>query len=165
MQNIAIFDLDGTLLDTVADLAWSVNTALAEYGYPQHPVFAYYYFVGNGAPNLIRRALPQDAPEHVFRAVYARYSALYESHWNVYTKPYAGIPELLQTLRAAGVRLGVVSNKIHARTQEVIATYFPDTFDVVLGNRPDGTPMNLSDVVATTNWGSAEKEFYDIKLS
>ncbi len=136
----AVFDLDGTLLDTIDDLAYAVNTALTENGFPTHPREAYYYFVGNGARTLVQRALPKDVEKTVFEAVYARYSELYEAHWNVFTKPYDGILDLLAALRADGVPLGVVSNKVHDRTLEVIDTYFPNTFDAVFGNRP-GVPL------------------------
>ncbi len=137
MIRTAIFDLDGTLLDTVDDLGYAVNTALEEFGYPTHPRSAYLYFVGNGARNLVRRALPENAEKSAFEAVYARYSAIYEERWNVFTRPYEGIPELLDALKRDGVKLGVLSNKIHARTCEVIASYFPGVFDAVFGNRPD----------------------------
>ena len=132
----AVFDLDGTLLDTIDDLAYAVNTALTENGFPTHPREAYFYFVGNGARTLVQRALPQDVEKTVFETVYARYSELYEAHWNVFTKPYDGILELLAALRADGIPLGVVSNKVHARTLEVIDTFFPNTFDAVFGNSP-----------------------------
>lgn len=133
----AVFDLDGTLLDTIDDLAYAVNTALEEYGYPTHAREKYFYFVGNGARNLIRRALPQDVETSVYEAVYSRYSRIYEERWHHFTKPYEGIEELLAYLREHGVRLAVVSNKIHDRTRAVIGHYFPGVFDVVLGNRPD----------------------------
>lgn len=136
----AVFDLDGTLLDTIDDLAYAVNTALTENGFPTHARENYYYFVGNGARTLVQRALPQDVDQAVFEAVYARYSELYEAHWNVFTKPYEGIPAMLAALRADGIPLGVVSNKVHDRTLEVIDTYFPHTFDAVFGNRP-GVPL------------------------
>lgn len=136
----AVFDLDGTLLDTIDDLAYAVNTALSENGFPTHPREAYFYFVGNGARTLVQRALPQDVEKTVFETIYARYSELYEAHWNVFTKPYDGILELLAALRADGIPLGVVSNKVHDRTLEVIDTFFPNTFDAVFGNRP-GVPL------------------------
>lgn len=136
----AVFDLDGTLLDTIDDLAYAVNTALTENGFPTHPREAYFYFVGNGARTLVQRALPQDVEKTVFETVYARYSELYEAHWNVFTKPYDGILDLLAALRADGIPLGVVSNKVHDRTLEVIDTFFPNTFDAVFGNRP-GVPL------------------------
>ena len=136
----AVFDLDGTLLDTIDDLAYAVNTALTENGFPTHPREAYFYFVGNGARTLVQRALPQDVEKTVFETVYARYSELYEAHWNVFTKPYDGILELLAALRADGIPLGVVSNKVHDGTLEVIDTFFPNTFDAVFGNRP-GVPL------------------------
>ncbi len=80
----AVFDLDGTLLDTIDDLAYAVNTALQEHGFPTHPREAYFYFVGNGARTLVERAVPENVESAVFEAVYARYSELYEAHWNVF---------------------------------------------------------------------------------
>ena len=147
----AVFDLDGTLLDTIDDLAYAVNTALQEHGFPTHPREAYFYFVGNGARTLVERAVPENVESAVFEAVYARYSELYEAHWNVFTKPYDGVPEMLAALRADGVPLGVVSNKVHDRTLEVIDTYFPNTFDAVFGNRP-GVPLKPDPPACSTRW-------------
>ncbi|MBE6935286.1 MAG: HAD family hydrolase [Ruminococcaceae bacterium] len=142
-KRCAIFDLDGTLLDTVDDLANAVNTALLENGFPTHPREKYFYFVGKGARNLIRRALPEGVDDATYEAVYQRYTAYYEENWNVCTKPYPGIPELIARLLADGIRMAVVSNKPDDRTKAAIFHYFPDTFDVVFGGR-DNVPLKPS---------------------
>ncbi len=133
----AIFDLDGTLLDTVEDLAYSVNAALEENGFPTHPTDKYFYFVGNGAKNLIKRALPEGASEDDFTKVYARFGEIYKEHWNVATKPYSGIPEMISELKKDGVLLAILSNKPHERTVEIAQCFFPGVFDVVYGGRPN----------------------------
>ena len=139
-KRCAIFDLDGTLLDTVDDLANAVNDALREHGFPTHDREKYFYFVGNGARNLIRRSLPADVDEATYESVYACYTANYEARWNVCTKPYPGIPELIEKLRTDGIPMAVVSNKPDDRTKTAIYHYFPDTFDVVFGGR-DNVPL------------------------
>lgn len=139
-KRCAIFDLDGTLLDTVDDLANAVNTALSEHGFPIHPREKYFYFVGKGARNLIRRALPEGVDDATYQAVYDRYTAVYEENWNVCTKPYPGIPEMIAKLQADGIRMAVVSNKPDDRTKAAISHYFPDTFNVVFGGR-DQVPL------------------------
>ncbi len=133
---IIIFDLDGTLLNTIDDLGYACNYALEQTGYPTHPIEAYPRMVGNGINNLIRRALPQteQTEENVLR-VRTHFVPYYNAHNCDYTHPYEGIPELLQALNAQGHYLAVASNKYQAATEKIVRHFFPDTFDVILGER------------------------------
>lgn len=132
-----IFDLDGTLLDTLEDLCDAVNRVLARNGFAPHPQDAYRYFVGDGAAMLFRRALPaahQD--EATLHRCLMDFRDDYGQHWNVKTRPYAGIPEMLDALVAQGARLAVLSNKPHETTEKCVAGLLSKwRFDVVLGQR------------------------------
>jgi len=133
---IIIFDLDGTLLNTINDLGYACNYALAQTGYPTHPISAYPQMVGNGINNLIRRALPETmrTEDNVLR-VRASFVPYYNAHNCDYTAPYTGIVELLHALKAQGHRLAVASNKYQEATEKIVNHFFPDIFDVVLGER------------------------------
>ncbi len=134
-----LFDLDGTLLDTLRDLGESMNAVLAARGLPVHPVDAYRYFVGEGAPLLVSRAFPETPRDpETLRAGLAEYRAVYESRWNVHTRPYEGIPELLGALAARGLTLGILSNKPHRMTVKCVEGYLAAwPFACVLGQRDD----------------------------
>ncbi len=134
---LVIFDLDGTLLNTIDDLASSANYALRQHGYPEHALSAYRYFVGNGITKLIERALPEAArqPETILQ-LREDFVTYYQQHKTDRTRPYPGIPELLEQLHAQGILLGVASNKYHQGTIELIRHYFGETlFSIVLGQR------------------------------
>ena len=135
-----IFDLDGTLLNTIDDLGYACNHALGENGFPTHPIEAYPRMVGNGINNLIRRALPEveQTEENVLR-VRECFIPYYNAHNCDFTRPYKGIPEVLQTLKAQGHLLAVASNKYQAATEKIVEHFFPGIFDVVLGER-EGIP-------------------------
>jgi phosphoglycolate phosphatase len=141
-----IFDLDGTLLDTLADLADSMNSVLEALGYPTHPVDAYRNFVGDGVTNLVKRALPPEwheraHGEHGFleKCVDSMREA-YELRWAIKTAPYAGIPELLRELGLRGIRMAVLSNKPHDFTAKIVAHFLGSVrFGAVLGAR-EGVP-------------------------
>lgn len=137
---IIIFDLDGTLLNTIDDLGYACNYALGRCGFPTHPIEEYPRMVGNGINNLIRRALPQteQTEENILR-VREHFVPYYDAHNCDYTRPYEGIPELLNTLKAQGHRLAVASNKYQAATEKIVSHFFPGIFDVILGER-DGVP-------------------------
>jgi len=122
----ALFDLDGTLLDTLSDLADAANHALAVVGRPPHPREAYNTFLGQGVRQLFIDALGPDHQSLVDDAI-AAHLAYYEGHRFDTTRPYPGIDAMLATLAQRGVKLGVLSNKPHDATQDVIARYFPDT--------------------------------------
>ena len=131
--NTYIFDLDGTLLDTLQDLAASVNYALRKHGMPEHSIDDVRRFVGNGVRLLMERAIPDGAQNPDFEATFATFREHYMHHSLDTTRPYPGIPEVLAELKARGCRLAVVSNKMMAATQELIRHFFPDTIEVAIG--------------------------------
>jgi phosphoglycolate phosphatase len=136
-----IFDLDGTLLDTLADIADAVNRVLTANGYPQHPVEAYRWFVGDGSAMLVKRALPpNDRNAEKVHDCLERFIADYNQNWHRNTAPYQGIIDLLVRLQARQLKLAVVTNKPHRFTGKMMAHYFPKTpFDPILGQR-EGVP-------------------------
>ena len=141
MKKLVIFDLDGTLLNTIADLATSTNHALRTCGFPTHDVSAYRYFVGNGITKLFERALPEEerTAEQVAR-IRPLFLAHYDAHNTDHSTPYPGIEALLATLQDHGVALAVASNKYQAATEKLVAHFFPGiTFVKVLGQR-EGIP-------------------------
>lgn len=122
----ALFDLDGTLLNTLEDLANATNRALASAGYPVHPVAAYRRFVGNGLRTLVVRALPAGEDASTIEEMVRRTGENYARDWAETTHPYPHIPALLEKLRGKGVPLAVVTNKPHDWTLLMLARYFPD---------------------------------------
>ncbi len=128
-----IFDLDGTLLDTLGDLAASVNYSMRTHGMPEHSVDEVRLFVGNGVRRLMERAVPGGAAHPAFEAAFATFRRHYMEHSLDTTRPYEGIPELLQELKRRGRHTAVVSNKFDAATKELCRHFFPDTIDVAVG--------------------------------
>jgi phosphoglycolate phosphatase len=128
-----IFDLDGTLLDTIGDLAASVNFALRTHGMPEHSLDDVRRFVGNGVRKLMERAVPDGADNPRFDETFATFRQYYMAHSLDTTRPYEGIPETLAALKARGCHLAVVSNKMMAATQELCHHFFPDTIEVAIG--------------------------------
>ena len=131
--NTYIFDLDGTLLDTLQDLAASVNFALRTHGMPEHSLDDVRRFVGNGVRLLMERAIPDGAQNPEFEATFATFREHYMHHSLDTTRPYPGIAETLAELKSRGCRLAVVSNKMMAATQELCKHFFPDTIEVAIG--------------------------------
>ena len=179
MTRLAIFDLDGTLLNTIGDLAVSCNAVLALRGLPQHSYEDYCRFVGNGIMRLVERALPEALrTPYTVDAVRRDFVAYYLAHIDEHTLPYEGIPELLDELQrrgvpaldcepyraeraCGGVRLAVASNKFQAGTEKLIGRYFPDIrFDVVLGQRPDvplkPDPAVVGEILTATGVAAGE---------
>ena len=134
-----IFDLDGTLVDSLADLSDSVNLMLESYGFPTHEVEKYRYFVGNGSKKLMERTLPRDkaaSAEFVEEAL-AKYKAIYKERLLEKTRPYNGVRELLEELKSRGIPLGVCTNKHNDAALTIVKILFaPGTFEEVLGDRP-----------------------------
>lgn len=154
MKRLIIFDLDGTLLNTIADLAQSTNHALHALGYPTHEESAYNFMVGNGINKLFERALPEGekSEENVLR-VRKEFIPYYDVHNADKSRPYPGISELLEQLQAKGLQIAVASNKYQAATEKLIAHYFPGIrFTAVFGQRegvnvkPD--PTIVEDILA-----------------
>ena len=133
MPKTFIFDLDGTLLDTLTDLAASVNYALRSHSMPTHDRDAVQRFVGDGVRVLMERAVPDGASNPDFEAVLATFRRHYMEHSLDTTRPYEGIPELLAELRRRGCRTAVVSNKFYAATQELCRHFFASTIEVAIG--------------------------------
>ena len=127
-----IFDLDGTLLDTLQDLATSVNYALRQHHMPEHSIDDVRRFVGNGVRRLMERAVPEGAANPAFEAAFATFREYYMEHSLDTTRPYDGIPELIHELKQRGCRMAVVSNKMMAATQELVHHFFPE-IEVAIG--------------------------------
>jgi phosphoglycolate phosphatase len=161
MPKLIIFDLDGTLLDTIEDLANSVNYALMQHNLPIHPVESYRFFVGNGVNKLLERALPEDkrTTDYVsmLKVDFLRH---YFVHSEECTRPYPGIPELLASIQEKGIKLAVASNKMHEATVKLINRFFPEIpFAALLGQR-EGFPVKpnpgvLEEIIRTAG---VEKE-------
>lgn len=141
MKTYIIFDLDGTLLNTIDDLANATNHALRQLGFPTHGLWVYPTMVGNGVSRLIERALPDDArTEKNINMALAVFKEYYDEHCCDATVPYPGIEALLEDLTARGINLAVASNKYEAAVTKIINRYFPSAnFRAVLGNI-DGMP-------------------------
>lgn len=138
-QKLVIFDLDGTLLDTLDDLSAAVNYAMEQRGFPQHTREEYMKMVGHGARNLMSQALPLEHAhdDALIDAVLADFRSYYNAHIDVYTKPFPGIPQLLDRLHQKDIKLAVASNKFQEGTEHLIKEFFPDIpFVAILGNRP-----------------------------
>jgi phosphoglycolate phosphatase len=139
MYSTYIFDLDGTLLDTLTDLAASCNYALRTHGMPEHSIDDVRRFVGNGVRKLMERAIPEGEANPDFEATFATFREHYMHHSLDTTKPYPAIMETLAELKARGCRLAVVSNKMMAATVELCKHFFPDTIEVAIGeNEAEG---------------------------
>lgn len=133
-----LFDIDGTLLDTLEDLGGSMNTVLQSFGFPVHAIPAYKYFVGDGLEMLVRRTLPENRRDrtHINEAT-GRMRAEYARRWADKTRPYDGIPPLLDRIVARGLKLVVLSNKPDGPARQVIAHFFGRWhFEIVMGARP-----------------------------
>lgn len=136
MKKLVIFDLDGTLLNTIADLGNACNYALAKSGFAHHPLSAYNYMVGNGVRKLLERAAPEASPEQI-EALLADFRFYYEDHCMDYTEPYPGIPQLLASLSAKGIKIAVASNKYQKAVDKLVRHYFPEIeFSVIRGEQP-----------------------------
>jgi len=129
-----VFDLDGTLLDTLEDLTNSVNYALSQMGYPVRALDEVRFMVGNGVRTLMERAVPAGICAEAFEKCFALFKEYYDAHCNDNTRPYAGIPELLHALKERGYRLAIVSNKIDHAVKALQALYFQDVA-VALGEK------------------------------
>lgn len=142
MKRLVIFDLDGTLIDTLEDLAEAVNFALEKRGLPLHGLEEYRQMVGHGVRNLVKQALEAsmaEAPgDEYIDAALTDFKEYYSAHIDVHTRPYQGIPELLAALNAKGIKMAVASNKFQEGTVHLIKEFFPEIpFVAILGNSPE----------------------------
>lgn len=138
MTRLAIFDLDGTLIDTIEDLGTAVNHALGLRGLPQHSIAQYRDMVGHGIRQLVINALGPAAGDPLTDEVLADFVDYYVAHIDVHTRPYPGMQQLLADLQKKGIRLSVASNKFQQGTEKLVREFFPDIhFVAVLGNSPE----------------------------
>lgn len=137
MYTHVIFDLDGTLLNTIDDLADAGNHVCETHGWPTFSVEQYKLMVGNGIPNLVRRFVPAGLGQEAVDGAFAEFSAYYDLHKADKTAPYTGMPQVVDALKAAGVKVAVLSNKAHALAGPVVEGYYPGVFDAVQGALPD----------------------------
>ena len=137
-----IFDLDGTLLDTLEDIGYTVNRVLSARGFPVHPINAYRFYLGDGVAKLIERALPEAKRDaETLRSCLEAYRADYDRHWNIRTRLYKGIGALLNELTVHGLKLAILSNKPHEFTELCVREFLPKwSFDAVIGQR-EGVPL------------------------
>ena len=142
MYKYVIFDLDGTLLNTLEDLADAANWVCAQHGWPAHGVEEYKYFVGNGAPKLLERVVPEGVPvtDGLRQVLLEEFGRRYGAHKSDKTTPYPGMPEAVRRLREAGLTLAVLSNKPHEAARPVVERYYPGLFHQVQGALP-GVPV------------------------
>lgn len=156
MYELVIFDLDGTLLNTIGDLSSAMNAALREFGYPERTQAECQSFVGNGIYKLVERSLPkQGATQEEVLKVKQVFDTYYEAHSRVQTKPYEGIVELLKILQQQNIRCGVVTNKTHLFACQLVTHYFGDLVDLVFGQRPQipakPHPHSVQEMIAYFN--------------
>lgn len=143
MKQLAIFDLDGTLLNTIKDLGEAANYALDRNGFHTHSIASYPYFVGNGVRRLIERVLPEDARKKpaVIDSMLKDFKEYYNENNTKLTKPYDGINELLQQLQEMGVKLAVASNKYQLATDKIINHFFPDIEWIAIEGQKEDIPI------------------------
>lgn len=145
--DLVIFDLDGTLLDTVQDLRAALNYGLERGGFPAKTTAEMKRIIGGGVRNHVKNAVPEGTPEDVIDRVFADFKARYHAHNNDTTLPFLGIPELLRALKGAGIRLAVNSNKLDEDSRVLIEAHFPGLIDMAIGDR-EGVPRKPSPVSA-----------------
>ncbi|MCR4859035.1 MAG: HAD-IA family hydrolase [Bacteroidales bacterium] len=160
---LVIFDLDGTLIDTIADLGGAVNEALRVKGLPLHGPEAFRGMVGHGVRNLVKRAMPEamQSDEQALDELLAIFLEYYLAHIDDRSRPYPGIPELLRDLNAAGISIAVASNKFQAGTEKLVRRLFPQvSFAAVCGGRPElplkPDPAVVQGIWAQTGLGPAD---------
>jgi len=135
-----IFDLDGTLLDTLEDIAESANDVIRGFNAAPHPVDDYRYFVGNGLARLMERAMPDDAGSEEIAESLKLFESRYEMRWHNKTRPYPGIMKMLEDLLHSGIKIAILSNKPDNFTQKCVHLFFPKiSFQVITGKK-DGSP-------------------------
>lgn len=161
MTKLVIFDLDGTLLDTLQDLADCTNFILRKFGFPEHPLESYKYFVGNGIPVLIHKAIPEGTSKEVEDRVLAEFLPYYDLHKADLTAPYSGIVDLLEQLHQQQILIAVASNKIHDAMAPLMQHYFPTIpFLAALGNRvgvpPKPDPAIVEDIIQLSGFSKDE---------
>lgn len=142
MKRLVIFDLDGTLLNTIKDLGEAANYALRSFGFPEHALSSYPFFVGNGVTRLLERVLPDYArSDEQVKLMRERFRDYYDEHNTDFTEPYPGIAELLAELRRMDVAVAVASNKYQEAVEKLIRHYFPDIEWAAIEGQKDDVPV------------------------
>lgn len=140
MKKIAIFDLDGTILNTIEDLSDAGNEICRRHGFPLHSIDEYRFFVGNGIPKLVHRFVPEGTDPETEAECLKEFIEFYKDHSDIKTRPYEGLTEVLKKLKEEQFLLAVNSNKVENASVALCAEYFPQIFDIVIGNK-EGLPV------------------------
>lgn len=161
MIKLVIFDLDGTLLNTLEDLKECTNYILRKYHFPEHPLDSYRFFVGNGITVLIEKAIPVGTSEELKKQILQEFLAYYDLHKADFTAPYPGIVSLLENLQKRGIQIAVASNKIHEAMDPLMEHYFPSIdFLAAYGSKegvpPKPHPQIVEDIISMTNYEHSE---------
>lgn len=135
MYRIAIFDLDGTILNTLEDLCDSLNHALALYSMPQRSLAQVRSYLGNGIRALVECGVPENTPPILTDAVFAEFASYYPAHCRIKTAPYPGILQLFSNLRENGIKIAVISNKVDTVVQTLCTDFFPELLDYCIGEK------------------------------
>ena len=146
--DVILFDLDGTLLDSLEDMKDSVNHVMGDFGYPEHTLAEVRSYIGDGIRKLIERALPPDAGDEILEEALKEYREYYNAHCMIKTKPYPGILPLLKNLKERGYPIAVVTNKNHEAAEAMCRRYFPDMISAVIGQR-DGIPKKPDSIMVS----------------
>ncbi|MGN0213748.1 MAG: HAD family hydrolase [Muribaculaceae bacterium] len=163
MKKLVIFDLDGTLLNTIEDLGNAANYALGKNGYPTHSLASYPFFVGNGVRNLIRKALPDDMrTDSIIDSLLKDFKEYYNEHNTECTKPYDGIVDLLHDLQDNGVKMAVASNKYQQATEKIISNFFGDIDFVAVYGQREGVNVKPDPSVVFSILGDAKVPKSDV---
>ena len=153
--SVAVFDMDGTILNTLEDLSDSINYALKQNGLAEHSIEEVKKFVGNGLKKLVERAVPDSTPYQIQEKVFNTFNDYYKDHCSVKTKPYPGIPEILKNLKNRGIKIAVNSNKPDYGVKFLCDKHFNNLFDIALGIK-DGlkvkpAPDTLNEILKQLN--------------
>lgn len=144
---LAIFDMDGTILDTLEDLTDSLNASLQAFGYPARTIEEVRSFVGNGIHRTIELGVPEGTPDEKIEQVFKFFTPYYQEHCNDQTRPYAGVVSLIETLRKQGMKTAVVSNKADEAVHALCNTFFSGLFDYEIGQKPENKRKPAPDSV------------------
>ena len=155
-----VFDMDGTVLNTLDDLTVSMNYVLEKFGYPGHTVEEYRLFFGNGVKEALRLALPEDVPSEIIGDMLPIYKEHYDAHCLDKTRPYDGVVEVMNELKQKGYKLAIVSNKIDSAVKELNQRFFADAVEIAIGEKPGVNRKPAPDMVeaALKELGSTKEE-------
>lgn len=155
-----VFDMDGTVLNTLDDLTVSMNYVLEKFGYPGHTVEEYRLFFGNGVKEALRLALPEDVPSEIIDDMLPIYKEHYDAHCLDKTRPYDGVVEVMNELKQKGYKLAIVSNKIDSAVKELNQRFFADAVEIAIGEKPGVNRKPAPDMVeaALKELGSTKEE-------